>query len=273
MIDDEYLQTAVDAAEKSATILSENFDTEFDVEHKSPTDMVSEIDIKCDRVIKEHIRERHPDHSFFTEESGADGDGSYRWIVDPLDGTHNYVNSFPYYCVTIALEIDGEIHAGVINRPEMNEVYTTVRGKGAYCNGEEIAVSDTERLTGGFLGMGISPPAATDEEFLELFKRLIGNPVRTEGVRRLGCGAADLSLVGQGTLDGVFDKYTSPWDVAAGTLLVEEAGGTVTDLNDEPLDFSAGERELHIVATNGEIHDAILDQYERASNSVAVKRE
>ncbi|RQH02642.1 inositol monophosphatase family protein [Natrarchaeobius oligotrophus] len=273
MIDDEYLQTAVEAGEKSAAILEENFDADFEVEHKSPTDMVSEIDIECDRVIKDHIGDRYPDHAFFTEESGTDGSATYRWIVDPLDGTHNYVNGFSHYCVSIALEIDDAIHAGVVNCPGTGDVYTAVRGEGAYRNGNPISVSDDATLEESFLGMGISPPSTTDDAYLEWFRRLIGNPIRTEGVRRLGSGAFDLSLVAQGTFSGFFDKYTSSWDVAAGALLVEEAGGTVTNLENEPIDLGADERELNIVATNGSIHDALLEECATASSAVAANPE
>lgn len=256
----DHLTTAIDAADRGASILRDNFRTDVDYVRKSETDLVSEIDKQAELAIKDYVQSRYPDHSFFAEESGADGSHSHRWIIDPLDGTHNYLRSFPHYCVSVALEIDDDIVAGVVNYPERGEVYAAERGAGAYCNGESLSVTDAQTLSESYLGMGISPPTATDDSFFTMFRNLFRDE-QPLGIRRLGAGAADLAFVSKGIFDAFFDKHTSPWDVAAGALIVEEAGGTVTDLQGRSMDYGVGEREVNILATNGNIHEEMLDSY------------
>lgn len=254
------LTTAIEAAERGATILRDNFQSNVNFERKSETDLVSEVDKKAERAIKKYLQSRHGDHSFFAEESGREGSSSHRWIIDPLDGTHNYLRRFPHYCVSVAYEVDEDVLIGVVNYPERGEVYAAERGDGAYCNGEPLSVTDAQTLSESYIGMGISPPTATDDRFLTMFRKLFRDE-RPLGIRRLGAGAADLSFVSKGIFDGFFDKHTSPWDVAAGALIVKEAGGTVTDLQGDPIDFGVGEREVNILATNGNIHKEMLGLY------------
>lgn len=262
----EHLDTAVGAAKEAAQLLDEKFDSAFDVWNKTPTDPVSEVDIKSERRIKAYIRDRFPDHAFYAEESGRTGSSEYRWIVDPLDGTVNFVNGFPHYCISIALAVEGDLAVGALYYPPSDELYTAVRNEGVQRNGDPIAVSEGSDLQDSLLLMGVSPTTASDPQFIGTFQRLIVDE-QVQGIRRLGSGAADLSWVARGRVDGFFDKKTSPWDVAAGALLVEEAGGRVTDIHGDPIDFSVGERGVTILATNGAIHEDVLEVYENATVS------
>jgi myo-inositol-1(or 4)-monophosphatase len=178
--------------------------------------------------------------------------------VDPLDGTTDYVNGSTYHCVSVALAIEGRPVVGVVDRPATGDRYAAVAGEGATRNGEPIGVSSTADLGDAYLGTGISPPAATDEHYRALYDYCIreGN---TQGVRQRGSAALDLCRVARGTFDGFFDMYTSPWDVAAGAFVLTEAGGRVTDYGGEPLDYSADERMIHVVGTNGQLHDRFLE--------------
>lgn len=262
----EYARTAVEAARRGAAILQESANESYEVEHKTSYDLVSEVDLRSENAVIDRIRSEYPDHAFHAEESGVAGEAEERWIVDPLDGTNNYVNGFPHYCVTIALEIEGELEVGVIVEPPSGDTYTALRGEGAYRNGEPVTVSGTDTVRDGFLGSGILPPTKRDEDYLSLVDGFVRAEIPSQGIRCVGTGARDLTRVAQGQFDGFFDKHTSPWDVAAGTLLVTEAGGRVTDFRGDPLDFGKGERGLHVVATNGEIHDELLELYEERSS-------
>lgn len=260
----EYLETATEAVRRGASVLEEHVGTEYAVRNKTPTDLVSAVDLAAERRIVEHLRERHPDHAVLAEESGETGDAGPRWLVDPLDGTANYVNGIPHYAVTVALELGGEVAVGATYCPPADDRYTAVRGEGAFLNGEPIAVTGAESLPESLTLVGSSPPATDDEQFADLLRRLVG-PEGCQGVRRLGSGATDLGWVARGRVDAYVDDYTSPWDVAAGSLLVEAAGGRVTDLRGGDLDLSAGERGVGIVATNGRVHDELLAAYETAA--------
>lgn len=259
----EYLATATEAVRRGASVLEEHAGTDYEVRHKTPTDLVSAVDLAAEERIVEHVQERHPDHAVLAEESGETGDAGPRWLVDPLDGTANFVNGIPHYAVTVALEVGGEVVVGVTYCPPADDHYTAVRGEGAFLNGEPIVVSGKTPFPESLTLVGSSPPAVDDERFVGLVRRLAGAE-GCQGVRRLGSSATDLGWVARGRVDAYVDDYTSPWDVAAGSLLVEAAGGRVTDLRGGDLDLAAGERRVGILATNGRVHDDLLAAYEAA---------
>lgn len=256
----EYLTAATEAVEIGAKVIEAGVDREIDTWNKTTTDLVTEVDIESESRIIDFLTERYPGHRVFAEESEPVAGSGHRWIIDPLDGTTNFVHGFPHFSVTVAHEIDGEIVAGATYYPPTDDLYQATRGGGATCNGETLSVTDTDDLGSALLLFGVSPPAADDDRYYDLFRRLVRD-VQVDGVRRLGSGATDLCYASRGIVDGFFDKYTSPWDIAAGTLYVEEAGGTVTDYSGDPIDFGVGEAEVGLVATNGEIHDALLAAY------------
>jgi len=204
------------------------------VESKAQAGLVSEADRESEKLIKAHLARIAPDWEFLgEEESFFHGDAKLqrgsnpRWILDPLDGTTNYVHQFPVFCISLALEVDGDLRIAVIDAPLLGETYTAVRGEGAFLNGRPIHVSQTKNLSEALLATGFfaeNKPALEDQ--LRVFTRLVGE---TRGIRRAGAAAYDLCMVAKGTFDGFWEPNLKPWDVAAGQLLVEEAGGQVVN--------------------------------------------
>jgi len=202
---------------------------------KSPGDITTDIDRKSEAAILARIRTAFPGHASLGEETGHAGESSLRWIVDPLDGTVNYVRGFPYYAVSLALEHDGVPVLGVVADPVRREFFTAVKGRGASCNGKPIRVSTRASLEDAVVGTVVPPPRWPGlPGYLRQFCALAG---RASGVRRAGAAALDLASVAAGRLDGFFVVSLKRWDIAAGALLVEEAGGRVAcmDGNADPL--------------------------------------
>lgn len=196
---------------------------------KSPGDIATEVDGAAEAAILGSVRQAYPAHAALGEESGASGRGRCRWIVDPLDGTVNYVHGLPYYAVSLALEADGETLLGVVADPVRRETFTAVRGRGARLNGRPLRVSGRERLDEAVIGTVVPPPKWPDmEAYLERFCAVAR---RAAGVRRAGAAALDLAYVAAGRLDGFFVMSLKRWDIAAGALLVREAGGLVASLD------------------------------------------
>jgi len=224
---------------------------------KSPGDISSEIDRRAEAAIIGRLRAAYPSHAFTGEESGDSGVSPFRWIVDPIDGTVNYVHGFPYYAVSLALEANGKIALGVVADPVRGEFFTAVAGRGAYMNGKRLRVSSCPDLERAVVGTVVPPPRfAGMEEYLEYFCRV----ARTcAGVRRAGAAALDLAYVAAGRLDGFFVVSLQTWDIAAGTLLVAEAGGAVADVDgaDDPL------RTNRLVAANPVLLPEILALFRR----------
>ena len=245
-IENAHLRTAVAAAEHAAAIHRSNADTTDDAEYKSRRDLVTEVDRTAERAVKSLINERFPTHAILGEESGQDGESTVRWIVDPLDGTTNYYHGIPHYGVSIALERRGCIDVGVIHHTPTGDTYTAVRGEGAYRNGESVSVSLTDSVDASLVGTGFSPGTEPDEQLLAVLQSVVQH---THGVRRLGSATAELVAVANGTLDAYYRTNLSPWDTAAGILLIEEAGGTVTDFHG-----THENRRKTVLATNGEVH-------------------
>jgi myo-inositol-1(or 4)-monophosphatase len=247
------LEAAVAAAEAAGELLRDGFGRRLDVQYKEGAELVTEADEKAEQKIREVLEEEFPAYGMLTEEGGElRGEGYARWIVDPLDGTTNYVHGVPFFCTSIALERDGEVVLGVVHDPMANETYAAERGGGATLNGASVGVSSIDEPARALLGTSYPDDPEESPSGVDLFERFT-NLVR--GMRRLGSGALDLCYVAAGRLDGCYEQGFSAWDVAAGVLIVEEAGGRATDYRgDEPdLDGGGG-----LVASNGLVHCSLV---------------
>jgi myo-inositol-1(or 4)-monophosphatase len=251
------LTTAVKAARKAGSIITRaSFDLDrLTVRRKQHNDFVTEVDHAAEDAIIRTLRDAYPSHAFLGEESGtsAQADKSdYLWIIDPLDGTTNFLHGFPQYCVSIALRHKGVLQQAVIYDPNRNELFTATRGAGAFLNDRRIRVSGTDRLEDSLIGTGFPfREFAHFDEYLRMFGEVTR---RVAGVRRPGAAALDLAWVAAGRTDGFWEMGLSPWDMAAGALLVREAGGMVGD-------FGGGEGFLEsgrIVAANAKVFAPLL---------------
>jgi myo-inositol-1(or 4)-monophosphatase len=247
------LEVAVAAAEAAGEVLRDGFGRQHQIEYKGEADLVTEADEEAEQKIAEVLREAFPDHGMLTEEGGeTQGQGDARWIVDPLDGTTNYTHGVPFFCTSVALESNGEVVVGVVHDPMANETYAAERGGGATLNSKVIAVSETDEPARALLGTSFADRPEELEAGLDLFGRFAG---LARGVRRLGSGALDLCYVAAGRLDGCYEQGFSAWDVAAGVLIIEEAGGKVTDHRGGGLDAEDSEG---LVASNGPLHPDLI---------------
>jgi myo-inositol-1(or 4)-monophosphatase len=230
------LNTAVKAARRAAAIINRaSFDIDrIKVTEKQHNDFVTEVDQAAEQAIIEVLKTAYPDHAILAEESGASAnlqDQEFVWIIDPLDGTTNFIHGFPQYCVSIALQHRGQITQGVVYDPTRNELFTATKGAGAYLNEKRIRVAKRDKMADALIGTGF--PFRTAEgidNYLRMFR------VMTEkcaGLRRPGAAALDLAYVAAGRLDGFFEKGLKPWDIAAGALMITEAGGIVGDFTGE----------------------------------------
>lgn len=235
----ELLDTATEAARRAGKVLAERFAGERTIEYKGGIDLVTDADRAAEEVMLELLAQRHPGHGILAEESGVSHGEEYRWILDPLDGTTNYSHRVPHFCVSVAVE-DGEgLLVGVINDPLRSEIFSASRGGGATLNGESIRVSDVTDIEGALLCTGFPYDVRERPEApLGLFNRLIK---RAQGIRRFGSAALDLAYVACGRFDGFFEFGLKPWDIAAGALLVAEAGGRIARIDGEPLDLAIGD--------------------------------
>lgn len=230
------LNIAVKAARRAASIIN-RASTQIDlipVQTKSPNDFVTEVDRAAEAAIIEVLREAYPQHGILAEESGQLGetaDSEYQWIIDPLDGTTNFIHGFPQYAISIALARNGVLEQAVVFDPTRNELFTASKGAGAYLNERRIRVSKRIRLNESLIGTGF-PFREFDhvDAYLAMFRELTQ---RTAGIRRPGAAALDLAYVACGRLDGFWEMGLQPWDMAAGVLLIQEAGGLVSDLAGE----------------------------------------
>lgn len=248
-----YKQTLIDATNAGAHELKKFFNGKFSISHKEGiNNLVTEADFASDKAIKAVIKPAFPDHGIVSEESVEKVSTSdYKWIIDPIDGTVNFANGIPICCVSIGLEYKGEMLMGAVYNPNLEEFYFAEKGKGATLNGEKISVSSKTRLVTSCLVTGF-PYTYLDHLNgpLEVFSKLIKKGIP---VRRLGSAAIDLCWVAAGRFDGFYEHELHAWDSAAGFLMVEEAGGKVTNLKGEKYDpFQHG-----IIATNGKIHDEL----------------
>jgi myo-inositol-1(or 4)-monophosphatase len=248
------LKTAIIAAKHAGRVLTALVIPGVEVEHKGAIDLVTEADRQSEEIIVRALRKSFPSDDILTEESeNARTTSNRRWIVDPLDGTTNYTHRFPVWCVSIAFERKGIIEVGVVYDPNRKELFTARRGRGAFLNGSRINVSQQRDLSKSLLVTGFPYDVHTSEQDnLGLFGKFIK---QAQAVRRSGSAAVDLVYVACGRFDGFWEMKLSPWDTAAASLVVAEAGGKVTDFSGKS--FSCYDREC--LASNGKIHRAMLD--------------
>jgi len=247
-----YLHTAIRAAKAAGHIHKSNVGTNLNIDTKSTdTDLVTRVDKESEAIIREIILKDFPDHVILGEEEGQTGTGKFRWIVDPLDGTLNYAHGFPMYCSSIALEVDGEIIVGAIYDSIRDELFTAVKGNGAYCNGAPIQVSTTNNFKQCFLSTGFAYDPKLIVKNIPLFEKV---HLQCQAIRRGGSAALDLAYVACGRLDGYWELQLNAWDCAAGVLLVTEAGGTVTDAAGQPYKLD----DSIMVSSNLYCHDDLL---------------
>ncbi|MGA2151740.1 MAG: inositol monophosphatase family protein [Geobacteraceae bacterium] len=249
----EYLEIAVSAARAAGALQRERLWLEHDIAFKGESNLVTEVDTACEELIVDAIRDRYPDHDILAEENDyATLYSSHKWIIDPLDGTTNYAHGFPWFGISIALEIDGVVRAGVIYHPMMDELFTAVKGEGGFLNGGRIHVSFRAPLKNSLLATGFPYDRSWGNE--NNFANFEKFQLAARAVRRAGAAALDLAYVAAGRLDGYWECKLKPWDVAAGMLLVEEAGGEVTNHGGEPYSIY----DHRIVASNGLIHEEMV---------------
>jgi myo-inositol-1(or 4)-monophosphatase len=252
-----FLATAIEAVTRAGEVQMARFGTDVRIDKKGAIDLVTEIDLEIEREFRAMIGERFPDHVVLGEEFASQGDREatprYCWVFDPVDGTTNYAHGLPIFCSSLALEIDGELAVAAIYDPTRRELYTAERGAGAWLNGRPLRVSPADTLLDSLLVTGFHYGIQRDpEELVSLFREFI---TRARAVRRLGSAALDLCYVAAGRFDGYWESKIQPWDVAAGALIVAEAGGRVTTVMGQPFRSRAGS----VLATNGRIHEHMLD--------------
>lgn len=248
------LNIATKAARKAGNVMLRHLDRldSLNIQEKTRNDYVSEVDQLAEAEIIQVITAAYPDHSILAEESGSKPGNSCQWIIDPLDGTTNYLHGFPQFSVSIALAREGILEHGVIFDPLRNEMFTASRGRGAQLNERRIRVSDVRKLSGSLLGTGF-PFRALDylDPWLRTFRALL---LQSSGVRRAGSAALDLAYVACGRFDGFWEFGLNYWDIAAGCLLIQEAGGLISDFDDTQQHLKSGD----IVAANPNIHAQML---------------
>ncbi len=249
------LNFAIQTARDAGRLLAERFGRTLRITNKSELDLVTESDLASEKLIIDRIKTYHPRHAILAEESGvsgpAHGDDEWRWIIDPLDGTTNYAHGYPCFCVSIGLEHKGRMELGVVYDPMRDEIFTAERGQGASLNGRRIEVSPVDSLAGALLCTGFPYDVRERSEFARHFANFIMN---AQGVRRDGAAALDLANVACGRFDGFWEEGLKPWDVAAGSLLVEEAGGRVSKYDGSPLSIYTPP----ILASNGLLHEEMM---------------
>jgi myo-inositol-1(or 4)-monophosphatase len=226
------------------------------ISHKGDIDLVTEADIAAEELIIDRIRSHYPLHGILAEESGeavleGPSRSEWKWIIDPLDGTTNYAHGYPCFCVSIAVEHAGALEIGVVYDPMRDEMFAAERGHGATLNERKIRVSQVEELNRAMMCTGFPYDVRTRPDFARDFTNFT---LHAQAVRRDGSAALDLANVACGRFDGFWEDGLNPWDIAAGAILINEAGGRVTNYDNEPLDIYTKK----VVASNGRVHDAML---------------
>lgn len=251
------LNFAIQTARDAGRVLAKRFGRTLEISNKSELDLVTESDLASERLIIDRIKTHYPRHAILAEESGAsepadrEKQSDWRWIIDPLDGTTNYAHGYPCFCVSIGLENKGRRELGVVYDPIRDEIFTAERGQGAALNGRRIHVSPTPNLASALLCTGFPYDVRERSEFARHFANFI---MAAQGVRRDGAAALDLAYVAAGRFDGFWEEGLKPWDVAAGALIIEEAGGRVSNYSGEPIDIYSPP----IMASNGLVHEEMM---------------
>jgi myo-inositol-1(or 4)-monophosphatase len=250
------IQLAVDVALEAGAFLKESVGKVLQIERKfgQETNLVTEIDKKAEEIIIGAIRKKYPDHDFLAEESGSHNKTSeYRWIIDPLDGTVNFTHGVPLYCVSIALEVRGEVVAGVVYEPNLGELFTVEKGKGAFLNNKPIRVSTVDNLIESMVVTGFPYTIQSNPD--NAIQHFVNVLMHAQGVRRLGSAAIDLCYVACGRFDAFWEVSLNSWDMAAAVLLIQEAGGRFTDLQGAPSTIY----NKQVLVSNGLIHDKMVE--------------
>ena len=252
------LNFAIQTAREAGQLLTERLGHISKIHNKGEIELLTESDLASERLIIDRIKTFHPRHAILAEESGetktgnlAESGGEWKWIIDPLDGTTNYAHGYPCFCVSIALEHNGVLELGVIYDPMRDEMFTAERGQGAALNGRRIRVSQIDNLNRALLCTGFPYDVRERTEFARHFSNFIMN---AQAVRRDGAAAIDLAYVACGRFDGFWEEGLKPWDLAAGVLMIEEAGGKVTNYDGSP--FSV--YQPPILASNGLVHEQMM---------------
>ena len=249
-----YLEVAEETAREAAKVLLENLGKVKEIEFKAKNSLVTEVDKLSEKIIISNIKKNFPTHDIFAEESGKDlSDSDYLWLIDPIDGTTNYAHAYPFFSISIALEVKGEVIAGLVYDPVKDEMFTAEKGKGAFLNGEPISVSKSDEINHSHLCTGFMHEV---EWMVEANIRHFGNFIRrARAVRRDGSAALDLCYVACGRFDGFWELGLNPWDTAAAVLIVKESGGHLCKFNGDA--YSIYDKE--ILATNSIIDEQMME--------------
>ena len=251
---------AVNLAREAGALLMKKFDQSVEVHYKGDINLVTEADKMSENLIIAAIRQNFPDHGILSEESPEILDGSQmRWIIDPLDGTTNYAHGYPVFCVSIALEKEGKVILGVIYDPTRQDTFVAVRGEGAFLNGKRLAVSVIPDLNHSLLATGFPYDIRESKENNLNYFNVMAKEV--QAIRRAGAAALDIAYVAAGRFDGFWELKLQPWDMAAGCLLVEEAGGKITDITGSTWNMLSP----NILVSNGRIHEQMIAVLKRAA--------
>ena len=254
-------ECAIEIAREAGIFLKDKLNSVHTIDYKGEINLVTEVDKISEEMITSKINALFPDHDILAEEfTDIDRGSDFRWIIDPLDGTTNYAHGYPYFCVSIALERLNTMTVGIVYDPMLDEMFVAEKGKGAFVNDREIHVSNTRGIIKSLLATGFPYDIREDSDNnLNYFNEMI---LSAQAIRRAGSAALDLAYVAAGRFDGFWELKLNPWDIAAGWLLVEEAGGIVTDMggNDYHLESSS------ILASNGRIHKEMMDVLKWASS-------
>lgn len=251
----EFVPRMAEIAREAGALLMEFFHRRVKIEYKGEADLVTEADRSSEKLILERIRARWPDHEVIGEEGARiETGGDYRWYVDPLDGTTNFAHGFPVFCVSLGLAFRGKRKAAVLYDPTRDELFSAELGKGAFLNGQRIAVSKTDKLAQSLVATGFPSHKRHKNPNIFFYHQLT---LRTHGVRRAGSAALDLANVACGRFDGFWEFNLNAWDTTAGILIVEEAGGKVSGFHGQPLEIT----DRDVLATNGLIHEAMLHEF------------
>lgn len=259
---DAYLSFTVAMAREAGRLLKSKLNDFHTIDFKGEIDIVTEADRMSEALILSAIRRQYPGHDVLAEESSATQNGSpFRWIIDPLDGTTNYAHGYPVFCVSIALEIEGEIRLGVVFNPMLDEMFVAEKGAGAYLNGHHLSVSRTAILSHSLLATGF--PYDIRENKNNNINYFTQMARKVQAIRRAGSAALDLAYVAAGRFDGFWELKLMPWDTAAGCLLVQEAGGMITDLFGLPFHLQSP----HVLATNGLLHEDMMAVFRQTATA------
>ena len=247
------LNFAVEMARDAGQILVDHQGRSLKVVSKGDINLVTEADLAAEKLITDRIRSYYPRHAILAEESGASDhqQAEWKWIIDPLDGTTNYAHGYPCFCVSIAAERDGKIEIGVVYDPVRDEMFAAERGQGATLNGRTIRVSDVDQLNSAMVCTGFPYDVRERPNFAKHFTEFT---MLAQAVRRDGSAALDLAFVACGRFDGFWEDGLNPWDTAAGIILIEEAGGQVSNYRGAPLNIYQPE----VLASNGLIHENMM---------------